>query len=46
MISPEVHTSREKVCVGSHQWLCAPKGAGFLYALPERQPLLQPLVVS
>jgi isopenicillin-N epimerase len=29
-----------------HKWLCAPLGAGFLYARPERQSLLQPLVVS
>jgi isopenicillin-N epimerase len=29
-----------------HKWLCAPKGAGFLYARPEMQPLLKPLVVS
>jgi isopenicillin-N epimerase len=29
-----------------HKWLCAPKGAGFLYARPEVQPLLKPLVVS
>jgi isopenicillin-N epimerase len=29
-----------------HKWLCAPKGAGFLYARAELQPLLQPLVVS
>ena len=29
-----------------HKWLCAPKGAGFLYARPEMQELLKPLVVS
>jgi isopenicillin-N epimerase len=29
-----------------HKWLCGPKGAGFLYAKPEAQGLLEPLVVS
>jgi len=29
-----------------HKWLCAPKGAGFLYAHPAMQALLQPLIVS
>lgn len=29
-----------------HKWLCAPKGAGFLYAHPNVQHLLKPLVVS
>jgi isopenicillin-N epimerase len=29
-----------------HKWLCAPKGAGFLYARPQVQHLLKPLVVS
>jgi isopenicillin-N epimerase len=29
-----------------HKWLCAPKGAGFLYARPERHDHLQPLVLS
>jgi len=29
-----------------HKWLCSPKGAGFLYARPEVQPLLEPIAVS
>jgi isopenicillin-N epimerase len=29
-----------------HKWLSAPKGAGFLYARPDAQLLLEPLVVS
>ena len=29
-----------------HKWLCAPKGTGFLYARPEVQDLLEPLIVS
>jgi len=26
--------------------MCSPKGAGFLYARPEAQPMLEPLIVS
>jgi isopenicillin-N epimerase len=29
-----------------HKWLCAPKGAGFLWARPEHQKWIAPLVIS
>ena len=29
-----------------HKWLCAPKGAGFLYVRPDVQEQLQPAVIS
>ena len=29
-----------------HKWMLSPKGAGFLYAQPLLQPLIEPLIVS
>ena len=29
-----------------HKWMLSPKGAGFLYARPEAQPLIDPAIVS
>ena len=29
-----------------HKWLCAPKGSGFLWARPEHQDWIEPVVIS
>jgi isopenicillin-N epimerase len=43
----DLHELGVDLYVGAaHKWLCAPKGSAFLYARPEVQSQLMPLVVS
>ena len=46
-ISLDLHAVGADIYIGAaHKWLCAPKGSAFLYARPEVQAWLRPLVVS
>ncbi len=46
-ISLRLHELGPDLYIGAaHKWLCAPKGSAFLYARPEVQAWLMPLVVS
>jgi isopenicillin-N epimerase len=43
----DLHAVGADLYIGAaHKWLCAPKGSAFLYARPEVQSWLMPLVVS
>ncbi|MEM7336161.1 MAG: aminotransferase class V-fold PLP-dependent enzyme [Chloroflexota bacterium] len=33
-------------CGNLHKWLSAPKGSAFIYTKPDKQPLIEPLIVS
>lgn len=47
MLPVELDVLRPAYYAGNcHKWLCAPKGAGFLYVRPDLQERIQPSVIS
>ncbi len=47
MLPLELRTLRPSFYTGNlHKWVCAPRGAGFIFARRDRQEKLQPAVIS
>ena len=47
MVEMNLRTLRPAYCTGNlHKWVCAPKGAAFLWAREDKQAALQPPVIS
>ena len=47
MLAVDLDALRPAYYTGNcHKWLCAPKGAGFLYVRPDRQERIQPTTIS
>lgn len=47
MVDVNIHTMQPAYYTGNcHKWICAPKGAAFLYVRPDRQESVRPLSIS